>query len=316
MNMKVTLTEKWSCQIDNCLKQLLSSGFYFSKRTDLQSALIGGGRLADDMQMKLAIKYYNIRNRIPTQRKRMIRECNGISCPAHLQLGFEMLKQELKDGCCLIPRMSRATKDFDACDGMLNDWGIQHFHLGVSPDVNHPDFVQGDNHIAYVYMTDDVAYIITIDVHGKWGEKALLEKLLMDFPNALDDWKTDAHELAFEADGKERESLRKAHVNSAVVLNGLAYMRPNGGEALDGSSASAVWDALQDRKFLVRVCDTVNDMLIKCGWKDIDICNSRLINFRRGPSWFVQMEKVDGSSCALISLENGMLGARVATRVV
>lgn len=315
MNIKNMLTDKWFCNIARYLRQLLSHGFYFSKRTDLQIALNGGDQFPDDLKMSLAVKYYSIKNRIPSPRKHMVRECKGINCPPHLKPGFEMLKQELKDGSCLLSRMSRSAKDLDAVDGMLNDWGIQHFHLGTSPDKDCPDLVQGTKFIAYVYMTDESAYIITIDEHGKWGEKRLLEKLLADFPNALDDWKTDAHELSFEVDGKAREMLRRAHINTAVALNGSVCMRPNGGETMDGSSVSAVRDAQWNLKFFVRFCDFVNKTLIKRGWNDTDIANSRLISFCSGPEWFVQMEKSDGSACEVISFEDYILDTRIAKRV-
>ena len=313
MSIKVseaTLVGKWYCEVIEQVRHFVQAGFYFSKRTDLRSSLVGDGQLSDDDRDYLAVKYYNIRNRLPTQRKREVHICRGVNCPPNLQSGFEMLKRELKEGSNLLPRMSRATKDLDASDGMLNDWGIQHFHLGMVPDKKYPDLVQGDKFIAYVYMTEDDAFVITIDDHGKWGEKCLLEKLLADFPHVLDDWKTDAHELSFEADGKDRDSLRKAHINMGVILNGTVYMRPYGGDAMDGSSVNAVWNFLQDRKFLVKVCDGVKNILGSCGWGEVDFINSRLLDFRRGREWFVHLEKEGGTSSVLIFHNEGQVIAR------
>ena len=79
---------------------------------------------------------------------------------------------------------------------------------------------------------------------------------------------------------------------------------------MDGSSVNAVWNVLQDRKFLVKFCDDVKNILGNCGWSEVDFINSRLLDFRRGREWFVHLEKDDGTSSVLIFHNEGQVIAR------
>ena len=291
MKTKFDLVEKWQAGCIERLKVLANAGFRFSKAEDLQKAIDGEIVLTRQLKNRLAIKYYALKGRLPVPVPRVVHECQNVNCPDRLKPGFEKLKEELRQGLDLLPRMSRQVKDFDCCDGMLSDWGIQHFHLGVTRDSKHPDMIQGNDEIAYVFMASRDAYIITIDQHGRWADQELLEILLASYPSVLDAWETDAKDISYELNPAERMRIRKGHLNALIKLkNGKVYLNPGGGEATDGTPFAATMTFNRAHQFLRGVTDCVYEAVVRMGiWSEADLIKSKLVGFQTGNMWQVSL---------------------------
>lgn len=300
---KFDLVAKWQDGCVERIRDLVARGFYFSKSDNLKRALGSQNPLPDEIIDQLVAKYYNFVTRVPEKVCRTVRVCKSVTCPPDLKSGFELLKSELEQGRDLLPRMSRKAKDLDCCDGMLNDWNIQHFHLGVGMDSTHPGLIQGTSGIAYVYMTGTDAYVIAIGSHGKWASQKLLEDLLESYPAALNDWKTPFIDVSYELDEAQRLKVRACHVNSMIKINGIVYMNPNGGEMMDGSMSRGVIKMLRTRQFLRTLTKDVGDMLKKHSkWGGNELETSRLVSFSNYQNkWQVVLEKRDGSDRIMVT---------------
>lgn len=294
-----SLLSQWEEMCVERLKLLLNSGFYFSKNKDLDGKLRGGASLNGGDRMSCVEYFYNVIDRIPRRNARVVEECQGIVVPSELQTGYEMLKSELKKGDDLLPRMSRQSKDLDYHDGMLDDWGVCHFHLGVRGDLKHNGLIEGTGKIAYVYFApyEDVAYVVDVADHGKWGDVDVLERLLASFPEALAAWEMKGFTaISFNAQGLDRVSLRKAFVNSATEVKGRVYCSPWGGVMSNGVRMRAAMEILHSRRFLDQIDGLLPEKLKGLGIPEEQVDNLILKGFSYGRNWYVLLENPqDGS---------------------
>lgn len=288
--------------VDFCVKKmaaLYNAGFKFENK-EYEAAINGSHVMTDGVAREIAIKYYSLMDRIPSARKREIHFCRDIQCPADCQAGYKALKNAILNGENLLPRMSRDVIKLDSCDGMLSDWAIQHFHLGMGADEKCRHLIAGTSGVAYVFMTEMDAYVITIDEHGRWADQKLLEKLDNEFPEALKEWVTPFTDISYELDEAERKKMRNSHFNSATKVNGKIVMNPSGGEALDGTSTRSVRSFLHDKRRFEFLSNKVYDVLAEqYRWARSEILGAELINFI-----FKQDETI-------IGLKKGSSGAAV-----
>ena len=75
--------------------------------------------------------YLSVLHRTIDTRKRQVMESKQLQVPPQLQAGYAEIKRKAEAGESLIPHQSRGLDDSETKDPLLNDWGVQHLHLGT-----------------------------------------------------------------------------------------------------------------------------------------------------------------------------------------
>jgi len=164
-------------------------------------------------------------------RPRVVKYCNGFSCPDRLSSDFAALVELMRNGRDLTPYLGNNIRKLGVSDFMLNAWGISHFHF--RPFAKR---IPGeDNDLLFAYVTTDVVYIIGLGCHGEdFKSTRYLKDLQRDFPESLEQFRVE-YEHPLDVDSDEYAKCLAANVNAAVSVNGQAYYFP--GANADGCSA-------------------------------------------------------------------------------
>ncbi|SRR5258708_3213043 len=199
-------------------------------------------------------KYFDSLRRWPAARPRRVWEADDFLCPPKLAKGWELLRNKVRKGEDLRPHLAREHSDLTHLDGLLNEWGVHHLHLGVKPYFKDSSFVDRTKQLLFALITDDDLYAINIyPRHGDWETAQILESLHRNWPEVLAGY--EIHRVPGENLGKEeRKNLRNANVQTfTAVSDGTVYTPIRGGVASSGVSIAAVMRtarALADMKRL------------------------------------------------------------------
>ena len=102
---------------NECMLQLMSAGYTVSPSPDSES---------------LIRAYLNVRcRRVPIRPRKL--EKADYTVPSILVDGNREFLEKVVEGDDLRPHQSMSIDKPDYNDGMLNDFGIQHFHIGTNP---------------------------------------------------------------------------------------------------------------------------------------------------------------------------------------
>ena len=204
--------------------------------------------------------------------------------PPHLTAGEQQLLLKVAAGGDLWPHQSRKIVDITAEDGMLNDYGIQHFHLGTTPDHHQPQLIQGTKELLFAVVKDDDFYALGIFDHAAWSKQVLLDIIHRNWPHLIAPYAAK-NVLGPGRDHTEAEAanLRRKDINVLHKRSdGTVHWSPGGGIAMGGNSveASRLADRLEIQAknlqdFILRNLwnlrnlerEVPSDMLVRLQWR-------------------------------------------------
>lgn len=187
----------------------------------------------------LCIRYVNWRMRQIPQGPREVHVAPELQCPTHLVAGFEALKDKIRMGDDLTSHLSWWLENLSFNDGLLNDWGIYHLHLGTAPDRKKPAFVERTKEVLMARFDDRNAYLIEIVLHQQWTRKRLLEIVHRNWPDTIVNYRLPGRvDRTFTE--QEHAQLRKFGVLTLIEVDGVGYMPPGGGLTTSGVGICAV----------------------------------------------------------------------------
>jgi len=194
----------------------------------------------DDSREEAIMTWFNyLHRRIPAQPRKLVSN-PSLVCPAEVVKGWTILQQEVKKGTDLTPRLSRKIEDTDYNDGMLNDWGFHHFHLGTAFDPKHPRLIQGTSFVLFAIVDPYEFYPIDFVQHGAWGDKAILEKAISAFPNRFEKFCLKGiTDIASPFTGDDVNKMRNSGVNIFHKIGDKIYAPPGMGLTTAGTSVAA-----------------------------------------------------------------------------
>lgn len=186
--------------------------------------------------------YYDATRRQIAEVPRDIRLADDFSCPPDHQDGWEALQDKIRFGHDLNPHRSVRHASLHNPDGLLGEWGIHHFHLGVGPYRNDPAFVQRTGPILFGLVTDDTFYAIGVFAHGTgaFTDNDVLETIHRNWPDVIARYRVNG--VSGEAwSPEQRKRLRSAHANVlSRVADGTVYAPTAGGVMASGMNAEAM----------------------------------------------------------------------------
>jgi len=132
------------------------------------------------------------------------------TCPPENQQGLDDLRTKLERGEDVNPHLSAACRDADDPnfhDRLLNDWDIQHLHLGPTRSTS---LVERSRNVLFARITPSTAYLIAILDHRHkdlpvgtfpvWFRTAVFETLHRNWPESIAHWREDGWGVEGAAD--------------------------------------------------------------------------------------------------------------------
>jgi hypothetical protein len=168
--------------------------------------------------------FANVRRRIELRRYRVV-EAKELACPTHLAAGYAELRSELERGVDVTDRLSTRISRATYEDGMLNDWGITHFHLGLRGAGNG---LWGDE-VLFATVRGDVVYCIGFFEHGSWTNVDALEIVHRNWPDLIEQARVRRVTVSTNRTDEERAQLRAAGIVALINVNGVMYAPAGGG---------------------------------------------------------------------------------------
>lgn len=187
----------------------------------------------------LCICYVNWWMRQIAQRPRTVHVAPELQCPTGLVAGFEALKDKIRVGDDLTPHLSWRLESLSFNDGLLNDWGIYHLHLGMAPDGKKPAFVERTKEVLMARFDERNAYLIEIVPHQQWTRQRLLEIIHRNWPDTIANYRLPGR-VAHTFTDQEHAQLRKAGVLTLIEVDGVGYIPPGGGITTSGVGVRVV----------------------------------------------------------------------------
>ena len=193
--------------------------------------------------------YANVRNRRVRQCPRTVYKASYV-VPAHLAAGEQAFLTAVEAGADLRPYQSTRLERADFNDGMLNDFGIQHFHLGTEPHQTKPGFMARTEPVLFALVRGDNFYSLGCYPHGSWSLTGLLDLIHVTWPdviassslNRAPGGRTDSPSieilgLRHNYTDDDVAKLRKAGINAITKRpDGTIHVGPGGGVTLNGKS--------------------------------------------------------------------------------
>ena len=190
----------------------------------------------------LVLAYFGALRRMVSMVKRTVFKANGFVCPPEYVCALSEIERKVERGENINPYLSRKLPNLSANDELLNDWGIQHLHLGSSliTKKKNRGFIEGTPELLFVYFDEQSAYFIVIGDHESFGDQELLEILHDNWPEILEKFKAPNIKSVIPDDltKKQRYQMRKAGYNLGVnvMRDGTAYVMVGGGIMWSGDN--------------------------------------------------------------------------------
>ena len=152
---------------------------------------------------------------------------------------FNELKRKIEAGEDINPYLSRRIVKLDYNDPMLNDWGVQHFHLGQTTMSS--GLIEGTKHVIFAKILYDTAYIIQAYDHDHWTDGEVLTILHSNWPELLEPHRIHGIYAIKESRDSDLGQIRKAHINPTIDLgNGNVFAPLGGGVVMNGRSMELI----------------------------------------------------------------------------
>lgn len=199
--------------------------------------------------------FFNLQKRLIQPAPRAVLKSAEFVCPPTLIPGLHLVEGKITRGEDLRPHLSRLLKKSDFNDGMLNDWGIHHLHLGTTLE---PDgFVKRSEPVLFARFDRTTAYFVGMQPHGAWALQENVRILHRNWPNSIQHLRLiGAIAVAGPRTDQDIKVLRSKNTNSAVEADGVFYVALGGGIMSSGLAVQAV---IQSDRWSARIKELESD---------------------------------------------------------
>lgn len=220
--------------------------------------------------------YLSVKHRRIVARPRTVHKA-PYSVPSHHAAGEQQLLSKVQAGGDLWPHQSRKIGNLAVEDGMLNDFGIQHFHLGTRADPKHSDLIEGTKELLFAVVKENDFYVIGMFDHADWSRQALLDIVQRTWPHLMAPHllKGGPHMevvgLKRNYTDKERAKLRAAGINTiSQGPGGTLRLGLGGGIATNNQSLAVTRNLIDIEKHVEAVQEAVLEGLVEAGALEVE----------------------------------------------
>lgn len=224
--------------------------------------------------------FYNLMKRVVLPKPRGIVKSREFICPPELDHALEFLESKISTGESLNGHLSRQIVNLEYRDALLNDWGIQHLHLGTAPDPQGRPLVEGTSRLLFVRFAGDTAYLVQILDHHAFAEQRLLQIIHDNWPQVLEPYRLPENvSLIHPLSETERKQARKVGITAAVEMSdGTVYHPPGGGLMSDGTALVVIRQADRTLDLLEEVTAFVKQRTSK--WQELLKTDANKLHFQ------------------------------------
>ena len=234
-------------------ESLAPVAFQWSLSIDLQAdfsayvyAALKRAGFKDADKKQAVYQYYNLLKRKIKQKPRKVVYSKEFSCPEEYQAALKEFEEKVSNGSSLMPFQSEKIKKADYNDMLLNDWGLQHFHL--SRRYRDDGFVARSQFQIFAYVTDEVVYMIQILPHNAedlYSKRDLVRILRDNWPELIERFHMNGISgLTEKFDDHAYGEIRQANITTFLELGeNEVYGLIGGGYATNGFSIEALRNA-------------------------------------------------------------------------
>lgn len=249
MAIVINLVRDWEdMQLDEFKKFIDAWGFE-SQVLERYLTALPDEKDRDELRETALVTWFNYQHRRPSAQPRKLVPNPSLVCPSEVAPGWVMLQQEIKAGVDLTPRLSRTIENADGNDGMLNDWGFYHFHLGTTSDRKHSRLMGGTRIVLAAIVDESAFYPVDFISHNSWCDRAILEKAISAFPERFEKFRLKgAEDIAGSEVEENIPEMRKHGVNLFSKIGGKIYFPPGLGITTASTSVAATMRLDQCRR--------------------------------------------------------------------
>lgn len=189
----------------------------------------------------LYLQLLHYQRRCVEPRKRTVCEAKEVACPADRKDGYEAFKKNVIEGEDLRPYLSTRIERLRTRDHLLNDWGIHHFHLGLTPEANRPEFIERTGDLLFALVRPETIYAIGFWPH-EFEDTEVLKIIQKNWPSILEPARCK-NVVGMENPDKtpdEIRQLRQAGIMTMQQVGGSVFFSPGGGFSSTGDNAQDV----------------------------------------------------------------------------
>jgi hypothetical protein len=231
----------------------------------IRTALVGLGYKAPNDPEKLQFAYTNLLKRLVPARPRKVHLAKGLLCPPALRAGLAEVTRKIEAGESVEQHLSTLLERRDYNDGMLNDWGLHHLHLGTrSQRRRHRRFTDRTGPILFVRFLRDRALFVGVFEHkatpAPFCDIRVLETFWANWPEEMARYELRGIAPSRSAGSGahtdiDLERSRRGGIQGMVTIDGRVFGPMGGGISTAGSSIEVV--TVMDRwRFIVADFET------------------------------------------------------------
>jgi hypothetical protein len=213
---------------------------------------------------EVLIRYFDSLRRWPVPQPRKLHIAHDFHCPDEVKVGWDVLRAKVTRGESILPHLSMRHSSLANLDGLLNDWGVHHLHLGTKPHAKDARYVRRTKRVLLALITEEDFYAINVlPSHGGWEAKDIIESLHRNWPCCLASYKIGGIR-ADDLDDVSRRQLRRSNIGTfTCVSDGTTYGAIGGGVVSSGVSFIAVRRAAQALQEVKRLQTMVQNQIEK-----------------------------------------------------
>jgi hypothetical protein len=197
----------------------------------------------------LCMHYLNAVHRRIFPRPRLVERAPGLASnplAQPLAEAIDEIEGASNRGEDLSPRLSRSVDELRHHDGLLNDWGIHHLHLGpLGSGLGARAGRSGP--LLFVFVLEDRMYFLDVLQHGRghrpWIRRGLVETIHGNWPDAISRYRVDVAGIAHLKDDQVAIARSKNLSMFVQTKDGTVYAPLGGGYMSTGLSTRALTTA-------------------------------------------------------------------------
>jgi len=187
------------------------------------------------------ITFLGSARRRPAIRPRSVWVADDFFCPQDQDDGWKMLREKILNGADLGPHLSLGHMSVANLDGLLNEWGVHHFHLGTRPHHRSPYHVERSPRVLFALVRDDDFYAVNVYRHdGDWEQSSIIDSVHRNWPHVISRY--EVHGIQGEPlTHVQRRRIRKSNFQTTTAASdGKVYISIGGGVSGSGNAIEAI----------------------------------------------------------------------------
>lgn len=198
-------------------------------------------------------QYFNLMNRLVGVKPRKVLVSKDFNIPEGYEDAIQAIRVKIEKGEDINSHLSTSLLDSNYNDGLLNDWGIYHLHLGTKlKKIRNKGsrrkgvFVERTGPLLFMRFDKEKAYMINVMEHNNWAKKEVIKIIHENWPESIEKYLMKGVQVVSpQLNDEAHEALRKHGITSMVQLEeGVIYMPLGGGVASNGDSTAVVMTCL------------------------------------------------------------------------